>query len=495
MKLCFLITGFLRNFSNGLYPFLKELSTLIELDLYIYTTKETLDSKFQVNQEKTKNAALLQEPFCKLFAIDSNTISNLDHLSQREKNLLYQWKKIYLGFQSIPENDYDFIVRIRPDVQLLISPLEFLERISSLPTSGLSIPQGNDLYSSKLQLEKPSINDQIAIGTYSQMKVYANFYPYLLEVKSKETPIISEVYLYEYLTANQIPLHRFNLPYSLYLSDCSVLAICGNSGAGKSKVLSSLQKIFPFDSSLVIETDRYHKWERHSKEWKEYTHLHPMANNLEKLTDDTYQLKIGETIEIVDYDHTNGKFTSPMSIQPKNYVFLCGLHTLYKESMRNQLDFKMYIDTEEKLNRYWKIRRDLHQRGHTIDQVLKNIAKRKIDYEKFILSQKQYADCIVRIEYKNEVPDYTDGIDETQLSYTITIRKSFVGSVGKLLSTFSTLQTIHPETITYSLYNHIPKEQLVEYILKEQIPIVNLSNLDKQYLGVLQLLILFILFK
>jgi uridine kinase len=495
MKLCFLISGFLRNFSNGLYLFLKELSRLIDIDLYIYTTKEILDSKFQVMQDETSILDIQNSTFCKLFAIDSNTISNLEHLSQREKNLFYQWRKVQLCFQSIAENEYDFIIRIRPDVQLLISPIEFLKRISSLSPSALSIPQGNDLYSSKIQISKQSINDQIAIGTYDQMKVYANFYSYLLQTKLKQSPIISEVSLYEYLTENQIPIHRFNLPYSLYLSDCSVLAICGNSGAGKSTLLSSLQKIFPFDSSVVIETDRYHKWERHSKEWKDYTHLHPNANNLEKLTDDTYQLKLGETIEIVDYDHTNGKFTYPVSIQPKNYVFLCGLHTLYKESMRNQLDFKIYVDTEETLNRYWKMRRDVEQRGHTPEHVLKNIEKRKIDYEEFIVSQKQFADCILRIEYNNEIPPHTIDINEKELLYKIIIKKTFVGSISKLLSRFSYIQTIENEYITYSLYSTIQKEELVDFIVKEQIPIVNLENLDTNYLGVLQLLILFVLFK
>jgi uridine kinase len=495
MKLCFLITGFLRNFSNGLYIFLKELSALIDIDIYIYTTKEHLDFKFQVNQDKATHMDIINQPFCKLFAIDSNTIANLDHLSQREKNLFYQWKKIHLCFQSIPENEYDYIIRIRPDVKLLVTPIEFLKRISSLPKTSLYIPQGNDLYSSKIHISEPSINDQIAIGNYEQMKLYSEFYLYLQKHKDTKSPIISEVCLYEYLTCFNVPIARFSLPYSLYLSDCSVLAICGNSGAGKSTLLTSLQKIFPFDSSLVIETDRYHKWERHSAEWKQYTHLHPNANNLEKLTDDTYQLKIGETIEIVDYDHTNGKFTQPVSIQPKNYIFLCGLHTLYKESMRNQLDFKVYIDTEEKLNKYWKVKRDVEKRGHTIEHVLSNIDKRRTDYEEFIVSQRKFADCILHIYYKNELPGYTSELENEYIAYQITIKNQFLPYVSKLLSSFSSSQIIQPETITYNLYPSITKEQLIEYVQKEHIPSINLEALDTNYLGILQLLILFILFK
>ncbi len=495
MKLCFLITGLLRNFPKGLYPFLKELSTLIDIDLYIYTTKDIYDFKFQAKNDTTTFTNIINEPFCKLFAVDSNTISNLNHLTQREKNLFYQWKKIYLCFQAIPEKEYDYIIRIRPDIQIQVTPLQFLERISSLSKTNIHIPFGNDLYSSKLQISDPSVNDQLAIGPYDLMKTYSELYLFLEQHKFTKSPIISEVALHEYCVSKNIPISRFSLPYTLYLSDCSVLAICGNSGAGKSTVLESLQKIFPFDSSLVIETDRYHKWERHSTEWNQYTHLHPHANNLEKLTDDTYQLKLGETIEIVDYDHTNGKFTAPIPIQPKHFVFLCGLHTLYKETMRNQLDFKLYIDTEEELNKYWKVRRDVEKRGHTIEHVLNSIKKRESDYEEFIASQKKFADCILHITYDSEIPDYTNHLQVDHLCYQIIIKKPFLSYVSKLLSTFSRHQSIQTDSVTYTLYSSISKEQLVDYIQKEQLPAIQFNQLDSNYLGILQLVILFILFK
>jgi uridine kinase len=495
MKLCFLITGLLRNFTKSLYVFLKELSLLIDIDLYIYTTKDMYDFKFQATNDINILTSIMNEDFCKLFAVDSSTISNLDYLTQREKNLFYQWKKIYVAFQSIPENEYDYIMRIRPDIQIQLTPLQFLETISSLSKTSIHIPFGNDLYSSKLQISNSSVNDQFAIGSYKLMKLYSEMYLYLETQKYKNSPIISEVILYDYCQLKNLPISRFSLPYTLYLSDCSVLAICGNSGAGKSTLLESLQKVFPFDSSVIIETDRYHKWERHSEEWNKYTHLHPNANNLEKLTDDTYQLKIGEVIEIIDYDHTNGKFTAPVPVQPKHFVFLCGLHTLYKETMRNQLDFKLYIDTEEKLNIYWKVKRDIEKRDHTLESVLKNINKRKNDYEQYIASQKNYADCILYIYYQNELPYYTEELNKEQLSYELTIKKQFLPTVSKLLSTFSNYQTAHADRITYHLHSTIKQEQLIEYIQKEKLVSVEIDKLDSNYLGIIQLLLLFILFK
>ncbi len=490
-----MITGLLRNFHKSLYLFIKELSQLIELDIYIYTTKDIYDKKFLKKSDSLIPIDVLNEKFCKLFAIDSSEIQGIAGLSQREKNTFYQWKKINLCFQAIPENQYDYIIRVRPDISIQITPFDFLKIISSLESSKLYIPNGNDLFTTKLITETPGLNDQFAIGDYSTMKVYCDFYSYLWTALEDNKAIVSEVLLYSYLQSKKIKVHRFNLNYSLYLSDCSIIAICGNSGAGKSTVLQSIQKVFPFDSNLQIETDRYHKWEREAGEWKSYTHLNPHANNLEKLSDDTYLLKMGEAVEMVDYDHTTGKFTAPVKVESKNFIFLCGLHTLYKDSLRDHLDFKLFIDTQEELNQYWKIRRDIAKRGHTVETILKNIEHRKLDYEQYIKPQKNHADCILHIHYKGQVPTHDKDLQIELVNYTIEIKSTFVNILNKVLSYFSTKQTIGSNTLLYTLQSTIPRETILEYAKKESIVLERPENLEGDYLGVLQLLVLQVLFK
>lgn len=495
MKLTFMITGLLRNFHKSLYLFLKELSTLVEVEIYIYTTKDVYDKKFLCKTENSNIIDIINEKFCKLFAIDGNEDPSIVTLTQREKNIYYQWKKIFLCFQTIPVSDNSYIIRMRPDLSIQISPLEFLKLIHNLEPNMLYVPSGNDLFTSKLITESPCINDQVAIGTYGIMKKYSEFYNFLLNELPKKTPVISEALLYKFLTEHNINICRFDLPYRLYLSDCSILAICGNSGVGKSTVLESIQKVFPFDSKLQIETDRYHKWERNSREWKTHTHLNPNANNLEKLSDDTYLLKMGETVEMIDYDHASGKFTAPVKVESKNFIFLCGLHTLYKDSLRKHLDFKVFIHTEDKLNCYWKVRRDTTKRGHSIDTILKNIESRRLDYEQYIKPQKSYADCILHIRYKEEVPEFERELDPALLEYSIEIRTEFIQSLNKLLTLFSSSQSMNESTVRYTLYNKISRDTLVDFAKREGIFIEKTETIEENYLGVLQMIVLIVLFK
>lgn len=490
-----MITGLLRNFYKSLYVFLKDLSNIVDLDIYIYTTKDVCDKKFLANTEMPLLNKIFTDKNCKFFAIDSSEIQGISMLSQREQNTFHQWNKINICFKTIPKNKYDYIIRIRPDVSIQITPVEFLKILTIVESSKLYIPEGNDLFTRKILIKDPSINDQVAIGDYETMKIYSEFYNYLESSLESKIPIVSEVLLYKYLHSKQVPIYRFKLPYSLYLSDCSIIAICGNSGAGKSTVLQSLKKVFPFDSNLEVETDRYHKWERQSGQWNTYTHLNPYANNLEKMADDTYELKMGETVEIIDYDHTTGKFTAPVKVESKNFIFLCGLHTLYKDSLRSHLDFKLYIDTQEELNNYWKIRRDREERGYSVETIQKKIEERKLDYEQYIKPQRNHADCVLSISYQGSVPSYDLELNPLLLSYIIEIKPTLLTVLNKLLSHFSIKQTINNHNITYTLKNSISKASIIEYLKKESIIVENESNLEGDYLGVLQLIVLQSIFK
>ncbi len=61
-----------------------------------------------------------------------------------------------------------------------------------------------------------------------------------------------------------------------------IIGIAGDSATGKSTFANLLKEnIFKEDSS-IIEGDSYHKWERNDYHWKEYSHLNPDANFLDK---------------------------------------------------------------------------------------------------------------------------------------------------------------------------------------------------------------------
>ncbi len=202
-------------------------------------------------------------------------------------------------------------------------------------------------------------------------------------------------------------LYRKNIPF--------VIGISGDSGAGKSTMLGILEHIFYKRDILYIEGDGDHRWERGDEEWQEYTHLDPRANYLYRQAHDIQQLRSGNAVTRVDYDHKSGRFTSPYSLYPRRFIILCGLHSLYLPQMRKNMDLKIYMDTDETLRRYWKIHRDMDKRDYTAPAILEQIESRVQDAKKYIWPQKEYADLIVTY-YDDELTDCCQENYEVTLS-------------------------------------------------------------------------------
>jgi uridine kinase len=192
------------------------------------------------------------------------------------------------------------------------------------------------------------------------------------------------------------------MAYKLILSNCFTIAVCGDSGAGKSTLSKLIQDVLPFDQTLLFETDRYHKWERGNENYQKYTHLNPYANHLEKMYEDVYDLKIGNDIYQVDYDHHTGKFTTKEEIKSRDNILICGLHTLYDNKMKELVDIKIYVDTDRELLKKWKIQRDVQERGYSMEKVLEHISTREKDYETHILVQKEKSDIIINFYEDSE---------------------------------------------------------------------------------------------
>lgn len=357
MRVLFLVSGAVRSFRENLrrYP---------DCDVAVCTSLRDEDTYFN----PTDVSFLLEDPRLKLLLLEDPPSVPAEFVRERERNTYKQWYRLHRLLESVPRT-YDVYVRIRPDVCLADA-----SQLPLTPSASLRIPFGHD---------HMKMNDSLAIGTYSQMVAYC----------AALCPIGCQPL--------SCPVERISVDYTLRLSRAKVIAIAGDSGSGKSTLCRLIRPLFLFDKVLEYETDRYHKWERTDSHWKTTTHLHPDANRLEALEDDTFALKVGKTILSVDYDHTTGTFTAPAPVEPKETILLCGLHTLYTDRLRDLSDFKIYLDTSECVKTDWKLARDTTVRQQSREDVLAKIASRKSDYETYIAPQKEHADLIV------ERPDQT----------------------------------------------------------------------------------------
>ena len=360
MKVLLLVSGSLRSFRENLRLLPPE------YDVAVYVSRDEDDT--YLNPQTLR--FLLDEPRIKTLLIEPPNDLCLTNTHR-------QWHKLYRLWQAVTKG-YDRYVRIRPDI-LLESPDDLRDAVA-LAEDALVIPEGSD---------RDGLNDQLAIANEDLMDAYVSVFERALATSS----LTSEAILAEHLYG--LPIVRAPLPYKLILSRAKVIAIAGDSGSGKTTLSALIRPLFLFDKVLEYETDRYHKWERGDSHWQTTSHLHPDANHLEKLEDDTFNLKVGNAVFAVDYDHSTGTFTPPARVEPKENILLCGLHTLYTQQLRDLSDLKIYLDTSEDLKTAWKLHRDTTTRSQTADEVQAKIASRRKDYDTHVAPQKDHADIII----------------------------------------------------------------------------------------------------
>jgi uridine kinase len=452
----FLVSGKLRNYSNNLRAYLVLLSKLTSLKVVLYSSDE-------YTSDATLDETVICDISCTIF---------YDHLSQREMNTIYQWYNLFSCFKlldNINITSDDIIIRIRPDINIMLTPNDFIEYLEVAATfNGITIPSGNDIYDPNIKLLRGhTLNDQIAIGKYIYMKTYCSLFTDT-DFTNKKLPLVSEHMLNEYLIYSKVPIQRVHLPYALCARKCNVLSITGDSGVGKTTLVNSLKSLFP-KSSTVLETDRYHKWNRGSSNWLSFTHLNPSANYLEKLLDDTYLLRLGENVYQVDYNHSTGLFTDRNVIEPADNILICGLHTLLSVEQRELIDIKIFIDVEPTLKQKWKIDRDIKKRGYTLERALEIYRLRQKDYYTFIQPQKQYADIIVN--YGNI----------GQLTCTLDIKSDYHQDVYIFLTGVSSNVTSTEFGYSYVLLD-IPNEEILHKLPTKY----HLDIIDSSYQGIIQ---------
>ena len=173
-----------------------------------------------------------------------------------------------------------------------------------------------------------------------------------------------------------------------------VLGIAGDSGVGKTTFSKGLATVFGERSLVEVSGDDYHNWERSSPMWKTLTHLDPKANRLFELVRDVQSLMDGEVVKARQYDHVSGRFLPQEIRKTKDVILVEGLHTLYPKQLLQEFDVSFFIEMEESLRLFFRIKRDTEERGHSKEVVLSEIEKRKADSEKYIKPQSARADVV-----------------------------------------------------------------------------------------------------
>jgi len=186
-----------------------------------------------------------------------------------------------------------------------------------------------------------------------------------------------------------------------------VLGVAGGTGSGKTSVARAILGAIGRDRLAFLTQDSYYRdvaWES-EQQLHAYNFDHPAAIDTPLLVAHLRALRAGQAIEVPIYDFRRHRRTSETArVEPRAVVLVEGILLYVEPELRSLLDFKIYVDTDPDVRLVRRLRRDLAERGRTMDDVLRQyLTSVRPMHLEFVEPSKRWADVIVPEGGENRV--------------------------------------------------------------------------------------------
>ena len=185
------------------------------------------------------------------------------------------------------------------------------------------------------------------------------------------------------------------------------IGIAGGTGSGKTTVVNRILESIPAGHVALIPQDSYYWDSGHlpMEERQQINFDHPDSLEFDLLVEHIRLLKEGKSVQQPKYSYlTCTRSEDTVTIEPKDVVIVEGILIYTHKPLVDLIDLKVFVDADadDRLGRV--IRRDMKERGRSVQQVLERYQKTvKPMHLQFIEPSKRVADVIVPQGGRNEV--------------------------------------------------------------------------------------------
>jgi len=176
-----------------------------------------------------------------------------------------------------------------------------------------------------------------------------------------------------------------------------IVGIAGGSGSGKTTIVSRITEIVR-DYALVPQDNYYRSAEYVTNQSiTSFNFDHPDAFDSDLLVDHLKALKAGRPVRMPQYDFVrNRRLAETVLVEPRRLVILEGIMIFFDQRVRDLIDLKLYVDTPDDIRFIRRLRRDITERGRTVDSVIEQYTERvRPGHYAFVEPTKAYADLVI----------------------------------------------------------------------------------------------------
>jgi uridine kinase len=198
------------------------------------------------------------------------------------------------------------------------------------------------------------------------------------------------------------------------METAKIIGIAGGSGSGKTTIVRRISSVV--SDFIVIPQDNYYKsageiLQRSSDQnlpsrprrqisndnISDFNFDHPSAFDTDLLYKQLRELKELRSIRMPQYDFVNHKrLRKTILVKPRKVIIFEGIMIFFESRIRDLIDLKLFVDTPDDIRFIRRLKRDIEDRGRTIDSVISQyLAVVRPGHYEFIETTKLYADLIV----------------------------------------------------------------------------------------------------
>lgn len=161
------------------------------------------------------------------------------------------------------------------------------------------------------------------------------------------------------------------------------------------------------DEVTLLDHDRYYR-DRNDLRLEERAALnydHPDALETDLMVRHVRELKAGQAVEVPQYDFTrHARLSETNTFQPRRALIVEGILVFTDAALRDLMDIKVFVDTDSDTRFIRRLRRDVAERGRTMDSVIDQYQSTvKPMHLEFVEPSKRYADVIIPLGGHNTV--------------------------------------------------------------------------------------------
>lgn len=188
---------------------------------------------------------------------------------------------------------------------------------------------------------------------------------------------------------------------------CLVIGIAGGTGSGKTTVTNRILERLDRSRIAVIQHDSYYKdiSVHGGKSPADVNFDHPDSLETELLIRHIQELKAGRAIDQPIYDFTtHQRLEGVKRVNPADIIIIDGILILVEKALRDLMDIRIFVDTDADERLIRRIRRDITERGRSIESVIQQYMKTvKPMHLEFVEPSKHWADVIIPRGAENAV--------------------------------------------------------------------------------------------